>query len=353
MQLFSKKKARLGVDISSSSVKVIQLDRHRNGYKVVAFAIEPLPVGSVQDKNIVDQEAVTEALGNAIKRAGTKVRHAVLAVPGGATVSRIISLPAILKGIELEEQVRIEADQYIPYPIDEVSLDFEVLGMTAGSDENQDVLVAATRSENVDARLAVAEMAGLTVDVVDVEAFAVENAFNEMIAPSLTEAELSMPVALVDVGANMTAVHVFTGEGLIYTREHNFGGRQLTEEISRIYDLPATEAAARQRTGDLPEDFGRRVLHPFVETAAVQLERLLGFYYSAGQGGKIGLLLLGGGTANIPGFIERVAKETGTEARLANPFAGARIGPGVSAERIANEGSALIIASGLALRSFD
>jgi len=191
------------------------------------------------------------------------------------------------------------------------------------------------------------------VDVVDVEAFAVENAFNEMLAPSLSDGERAMPVALLDVGANMTTVHVFTNEGLVYTREHNFGGRLLTEEIARHYEIPTEDAAHRQRVGDFPEDYSRRVLQPFIDTAAVQIERFLQFYYSAGQGGNIGLLLIGGGTANTPGLVERISKETGTMARIANPFVNARRASSVSAEALANDGPALLIASGLALRSFD
>jgi len=264
-----------------------------------------------------------------------------------------VSVPGSLKEFELEETIKLEADSYIPYPIDEVSLDFEVIGKSAANPDNVDVLVAATRSENVDSRVAVCELAGLTTDIVDVEAFAVENAFKQMIEPTLSEAERTLPVALLDIGANMTAMHVFNSNGIIHTREHNFGGRLLTEEIARHYEITTEEASRKQRSGDFPEDYARRVLQPFIDTAAIQIERFIQFYYSAGQGGNIGLLLIGGGTANTPGLIERIAKETGIPARLANPFMYAQRASSVSAEALANDGSALLIASGLALRSFD
>lgn len=352
-QLFKKKQARLGIDISSTAVKVIQLDRVRNGYRVVAYAIEPLPPGSVQDKNIVDQEAVAAAIVRALGKARTKLRHAVLAVPGSATVSRVVSVPGSLKEFELEETIKLEANSFIPYPIDEVSLDFEVIGKTAANPDNIDVLVVATRSENVDSRVAVCELAGLTTDIVDVESFAVENTYKQMIAPTLSEEERTLPVALLDIGANTTTIHVFDSDGIIHTREHNFGGYQLTEEIARHYEISTEEASQKQRSGDLPEDYTRHVLQPFIDTAATQIERFIQFYYSAGQGGNIGLLLIGGGTANTPGLIERIAKETGIPARLANPFMNTQRASSVSAEALANDGSALLIASGLALRSFD
>jgi len=360
--IFKSNTGRLGVDISSSAVKVLQLDRHKGAYRPTAFAIEPLPPGAVQDKTITDQDAVAGALTRAITRSRAKNKHVVMAVPSASAVSRVMTITNPGNEFELEEQVSLEADQYIPFPIDEVSLDFEVLKDESGpkkkkkdanEDETVSVIMAATRSDNVEARAAVAEAAGVIVDVMDIESFTIQNAYAEMIAPTLSAEDRAQPVALIDMGATMTTVSIFNGDDIVYTREHPFGGRQLTNEIAMHYGISMEEAEDKKRSEDLPEDYHRKVLQPFIDTIAVQVERFIQYYYADENGGTIGLILLGGGTANTPGAVERIQKETGIRTRLANPFASGARGAGVSAELIANHGAAMLICCGLALRSFD
>jgi len=361
--IFRSKSGRLGVDISSSAVKVLQLDKHKGAYRPTAFAIEPLPIGAVQDKTITDQDAVAGALTRAIARSRSKSKHVVMAVPSAAAVSRVITISNPGNEFELEEQVSLEADQYIPFPIDEVSLDFEILQDEAGSkkkkkkaegeEESTNVIMAATRSDNVEARVAVAEAAGIIVDVMDIESFAIQNAYAELVAPTLSAEDRAQPVALIDMGANMTTVSIFSGDDIVYTREHPFGGRQLTNEIAMHYGISMEEAEEKKRSEDLPEDYHRKVLQPFIDTIAIQVERFIQYYYADENGGTIGQILLGGGTANTAGAIERIQKETGIRTRLANPFVSSARGAGVSAELIANHGAAMLICCGLALRSFD
>ncbi|TDN65132.1 type IV pilus assembly protein PilM [Halothiobacillus neapolitanus] len=360
--LFSSKNPRLGVDISSTAVKVLLLEKHRNGYRPVGFAIEPISPGAVQDKTITDTDVVAGALSRALSRSRAKTKHIVMAVPTSASVSRVLNISNPGNEFELEEQVRMESDQYIPFPIDEVSLDFEPLRPEAGSkqkkrqpneDSTMQVIMAATRTTNVEARVAVAEAAGLSVDVMDVESFAIQNAFTEIIAPTLTAEDRAQPIALLDVGANTTTINVFSGDDIIYSKEHPFGGKQLTNEISMFYGLSPEEAEEKKRNDTLPDDYHRKVLQPFIDNMAMQVERFIQYFYSETNRGTIGLILLGGGTANTPGVIERINNETGIQTRSANPFVAIGQGSRISAELLANHGSSMLVACGLALRSFD
>ncbi|MDD3608720.1 MAG: pilus assembly protein PilM [Halothiobacillaceae bacterium] len=349
----SKKQGLLGLDISSTAVKLLELSQSRGSYRVEAYSVEPLPPSAAQEKAILDIEAVGEAVKRAVAKAGTRTRHVAVAVPGTMAVTRIISLPASLSEEEMEDQVRTEADQYIPYPLEEVDLDFEVIGPTQANPSNVDVIIAATRAENVEARVSVAQMANLQVKVVDIESFTIENAYNALIAPNLSSAERSLAVAVVDMGATMTSISVMHNARLVYTREHNFGGKHLTEDIMRRYEMSYEEAGRAKRLGGLPEDYVPRVLNPFMESAAQQLNRFLQFYFSSPNSAPLGLILLGGGTANIPGLTERIAEEVGIPTRIANPFANVTRSGRVPGDALSNDGTAMLIASGLALRSFD
>ena len=363
VSLFSSKSPRLGVDISSTAVKVLMLEKHKNSYRPTAFAIEPLTPGAVQDKTITDPDTVAGALSRALSRSRAKTKHIVMAIPASASVSRILNISNPGNEFELEEQVRMESDQYIPFPMDEVSLDFEPESPEALANASKKkgsevegslrVIMAATRSSNVESRVAVAEAAGLTVDVMDVESFAIQNAFTEIIAPTLNPEDRAQPVALLDIGANTTTINVFSGNKILYSKEHPFGGKQLTNEIAAYYGISPEEAEEKKRNDTLPDDYHRKVLQPFIDNMAMQVERYIQFYYSEHSGSSIGLVLLGGGTANTPGVIERINNETGIRTRNANPFTAIGQGSRISAELLANHGASMLIACGLALRSFD
>ncbi|HEY9148576.1 MAG TPA: type IV pilus assembly protein PilM, partial [Gammaproteobacteria bacterium] len=175
--LGGKKQAILGLDISTTAVKLLELSKNGDRYRVESYAVEPLPPNSVIEKNISDVEGVGEAIKRAVKRSGSKVRFAAAAVAGSAVITKVISMPGSLSDDEMESQIQLEADQYIPYPLEEVNLDFEVIGPTEDDPDRVDVLLAASRSENVDVRVAAIEHAGLDAKIIDVEAYAMENAF--------------------------------------------------------------------------------------------------------------------------------------------------------------------------------
>jgi len=341
----------LGVDISSTAVKLLQLSQTGGRFRVEHYAVEPLPPNAVVEKNIVEVEAVGEAIKRALTRSGARARHAAAAVAGSAVITKVIPMQANLSDDEMEDQIQVEAGQYIPYPIEEVSLDFEVLGPVKDNPEMVQVLLAASRTENVDVRVAALDMGGLAAQVVDVEAFAMENAFR------LISDQLSVPkdalVALVDVGATMTTLNVLRNQRSIYTREQVFGGKQLTDEVMRRYGLSYEEAGLAKRQGGLPESYEVEVLEPFKEAMVQQVSRLLQFFYAGSEFNRVDQIVLAGGCASIPGIAEMVEEQLGVLTIIANPLANMSLSSRVQAQALAQDAPALMIACGLALRSFD
>lgn len=341
----------VGVDISSTAVKLLQLSESGGRYRVEHYAVEPLPPNAVVEKNIVEVEAVGEAIKRAVARSGTKLKHGAAAVSGSSVITKIITMQGDLEEDELEDQVQVEAANYIPYPIDEVSLDFEVLGAVPNNPEMIQILLAASRTENVEIRQTALELGGLTARVVDVEAFAMENAFR------LVSDQLSVPrdavVALVDVGATMTTLNVLRNQRSIYTREQIFGGKQLTDEVMRRYGLSYDEAGQAKRQGGLPESYEIEVLEPFKEAMVQQVSRLLQFFYAGSDFNRVDQIVLAGGCASINGIAQLVEEQIGVPTVTANPLANMSLGPKVQAHALAQDAPALMIACGLALRSFD
>ncbi|WP_026279590.1 MULTISPECIES: pilus assembly protein PilM [unclassified Thioalkalivibrio] len=350
LNLGKSRPALLGVDVSSAAVKVLELGRHGKGYRVEAFAVEPLPDGVMVDKVCQDTEAVGAALGRAVKRSGSRLKQCAMAVPSSAVITKTIQLSASLSESELEGQVFVEADQYIPYTLEEVNLDFQVLGPNAKNPQMQDVLVVASRRENVESRIAIAEAAKLSVELVDVEAYAIEHA-SERLMEHIPDRENKPMVAIVDVGSSVTAVYVVSQtEGVVYTREQNFGGRMLTEEIMRRYNMSYQEAGSAKMSGDLPADYVSEVLEPFKQTMMDQIQRLLQYFYVTRPQDTIDHVLLGGGCAAIPGVDEMLEETTSTPVSVANPFRGMALSRRINQQRFTNDAPALLTACGLALR---
>ena len=337
----------LGIDISSTSVKLVELSPHGNGYKVESHAVEPLPANAVVEKNIAEVDAVGETIRKALKRAGTKNKLCALAVPSSAVITKVITMPATLNEADMETQIQLEADQYIPYALEEVNLDFEVLGPTEKNPETVDVLLAASRSENVEMRVAAAEMAGLTAKIIDVEAYTIENVYHLLPEFDATREKI---VAIIDVGATMTSINVMEHGKLVYTREQPFGGKQLTEEIMRRYGLSYEEAGLAKKEGGLPDNYVPEVLEPFKETMANQVHRFLQFYFAASQHAAVDHIVLAGGCAAIRGIDEMIESQVGTPTTIANPFSKMSLASRINPQRLADDAPSLILACGLALR---
>jgi len=341
----------IGLDISSTAVKLLELSQVGSRYRVESYAVEPLPPNSVVEKTITDVEAVGEAIKRAVRRSGTRGKNAAVAVAGSAVITKVIPMPASLRDDEMASQIQLEADQYIPYPLEEVNLDFHVLGPSENNPETVDVLLAASRSENVDVRVAACEIANLTAKIVDVEAYAMEAAFS-LIAQQMPDNGVDKTIAVVDIGATMTTLNVLYDLKTIYTREQVFGGKQLTEEIQRRYGLSYEEAGMAKRQGGLPDNYIPEVLEPFKEAMAQQVSRSLQFFFSSSQYNNVDHIVLAGGSASIPGVDELIEEKIGTATSIANPFANMSLSPRVKAQSLSNDAPALMIACGLALRSF-
>lgn len=352
MSLFTPKKPPLiGVDISSTAVKLLQLSRSGGRYRVEHYAVEPLPPNAVVEKNIVEVEAVGDAVRRAVARSGTKTRHAAAAVAGSAVITKVIPMASDLSEEDLEGQIQVEANQYIPYPIEEVSLDFERIGPVRDNPEMSNILLAASRTENVDMRVAALDLGGLTAKVIDVEAFAMENAF-ALIADQLSVARDAL-VAVVDVGATMTTLAVMRNQRTIYSREQVFGGKQLTDEIMRRYGLSYEEAGRAKRQGGLPDSYQDDALEPFKESIVQQTSRLLQFFFAGSEFSKVDQVVLAGGSGGIDGVSDMVEDQLGVPCMVANPLAQMSIASRSQATQLAADAPSLMIAAGLAMRSFD
>lgn len=345
----------LGLDISSTSVKLLELSRSGGEYKVESYGVEPLPENAVVEKNISDVEGVGEAIQRLVERCKTKVKTAAVAVAGSAVITKTIEMTATLNEDEMEAQLQTEADQYIPYPLEEVALDFEVQGPSPRAEEQVEVLIAACRRENVEMREAALELGGLKAKVVDIEAHCMQRAF-ELVRSQFTEdsdEEEDQVIAIVDIGATMTTLSVLTSGGAPYTREQLFGGKQLTEEIQRRYSLSVEEAGLAKKQGGLPDDYETEVLQPFKEAVVQQVTRSLQFFYSSSAYDDVDHIILAGGTSSIDGLAEMVAAKLGTPCTIANPFVNMSLSSKVNEANLHNDAPAMMIACGLALRSFD
>jgi type IV pilus assembly protein PilM len=341
------------MDISSSAVKMVELaDAGKGAYRVDRYAIEPLPKDSVLDGNIANLEAVAEAVRRAWKKLATRTKNVALALPTAAVITKKIICPAGLREEELELQVEGEANQYIPFALEEVNLDFQVVGPAPGSPDEQEVLIAATRKEKVEDRVAVAESAGLKAIVMDVESFA-QMAALDLVVRQLAGTGKDQNVAVVDVGANVMNVSVLRNEQSVYSREQAFGGNQLTADIVARYGMSPEEAENAKRSGGLPDDFESEVQRPFMENLAVEVQRALQFFFSSTSYHNVDQILLAGGSAVIQGLDEVVHARTQVPTMVANPFAAMQAAPRVQLKKLMQDAPSLIVACGLAMRRFD
>ncbi len=342
----------IGIDISTTAVKLLGLSAHGDGFRVDHYAVTPLPPEAIAEKNIAAPELVVEAIEKAIKLARVKAKHVAIAVSGSSVITKIIVMPGDLPDKQMEEQISLEADQYIPYSLDEVYLDFQVLGPNKENPETVDVLLAAARSDTVDQRVDVIADTGLIANVVDIEAYAMESAYT-LVAKQLPTEIRNATVAIVDIGATATSLNVVQNGQSIFTRDQNLGGRQLTEEIQHRYGLSYEDAGRAKKSGELPEDYATDLLQPFIESLAQQTSRLLQTFFSSTAQQQVDQIVLCGGSALLPGLAETMEQQIGVPAIVANPLADMAIASGINSEALRNDAAALMIACGLAMRSLD
>ncbi|MFO1354026.1 MAG: pilus assembly protein PilM [Acinetobacter sp.] len=351
LRLYRKpSKGLVGVDISSTTVKLLELSVKNGRYWVESYAVMPLPENSVVEKSILNPEAVADALERVVNLANPHTTHVAIAVPTSMVIHKIIEMDADMSDEEREVQIRMDAEQYIPFPLDEVSLDFEVLPDRLANPNRVNVLLVATRTENVDTRVEVLELAGLVAKVADVESYAMERAFS-VFADTLPMG--ANTVGVLDIGHTMTTLSVMQKGKIIYTREQVFGGRQLTQDVQSRYGLSFEEAGRAKKERTLPDDYDTEVLEPFLDAVVQQAARSLQFFFSSSQFNEIDHILLAGGNANIPGLAKLLQQKLGYRVTIANPFLQMGFSPQIDIKKIENDASSLMVACGLALRSFD
>jgi type IV pilus assembly protein PilM len=343
----------IGVDVSSSALKLVELaEAGKGAYRLERYAIEPLAKDLVTDGNITNLDQVSDALRRGHKRLGSRNRNIAMALPAAMVITKKIIVPAGQTEEELELQVEVEANQYIPFALDEVNLDFQILGPAPNNPDEVEVLIAASRKEKVEDRVAVAEAAGLKPRVMDVESYATEEAF-QMIAPSLPANGRDQNIALVDIGAHVMHFYVLRNNQILFSRDQAFGGNQLTHEIQRAFNLSPEEAESAKRNAGLPENYDADVLQPFMETLALEITRALQFFFTSTSYSQIDQVVLAGGCALLPGLDELVGKRAGVNAMVGNPFASMSVSDRIRPRQLAVDAPLLLIACGLAMRSFD
>ncbi len=354
LDFFKRKSPSLiGVDIASTSLKLVELAEISKGvYRLERYAIEPLPKDTVTDGNIANLDQVSDALKRAWKRMGSRNRLVAMALPAAMVITKKIIVPAGQKEEELELVVEAEANQYIPFALDEVNLDFQVLGDAPNNPDEVEILIAASRKEKVEDRVAIAESAGLKPVVMDVESYATQEVF-QLIAPSLPANGRDQNIALVDVGAHVTHFFVLRNNQFLFSRDQVFGGNQLTQDIQRAFNLSSEEAESAKRNQGLPENYDSDVLQPFMETLALEITRALQFFFTSTSHSQVDQIVLSGGCAVLPGLDELVAKRAGVATVLANPFANMAASDRIRPRQLAQDAPMLLVATGLALRSFE
>lgn len=348
-----KARPLIGVDISSFAVKMVELSDAGNGeYKVERYAIEPLPKDAVVDGNVANLDSVSEVLDHCWKRLGTSTKFVALALPTAAVITKKIILPANLREQEMEFQVETEANQYIPFALDEVNLDFQIIGPSPSGPDEVEVMIAASRKEKVEDRVACAEAVGLKPLVLDVDSYAAQAAF-ELIEKQLPGGGRDQVIALVDVGSNVMNVVMMRNDQPVYTREQAFGGAQLTQDVMRTYGMSFEEAETAKRNQSLPENYDAEVLRPFLENMALEVSRALQFFFTSTPFTQIHQIVLAGGCATLPGAADVIQERTQVPTLIANPFAGMAVSSKIREKQLAADAPSLMVACGLALRRFD
>lgn len=350
--LSRKHSPMIGLDISSSGVKLVELSQTNTGdYVLERFASEPFEKGWIADGQIEKFDEVAEAVRKVVTKSGSRTKQVAMAMPQSAVITKKIMLPAGLREEEMELQVEAEANQYIPFSLDEVSLDFCVIGPSGTSAGDVDVLIAASRKDRVQDRQALAEAAGLKPAILDIESHASRLAMQRLVSALPGEGRDAL-VALFEIGAENTSLKVLRDNELLYDRDQAFGGAQLTQLISRQYGFSFEEAEAKKLSGDLPEDFQSAILAPFVDSLSQEIGRALQYFFTSTPHHKVHYVMLAGGTATLPGLKERVTDLTGFASMVVNPFDGMKLGSAVRESKLRREAPAYLTACGLAMRRF-
>ncbi len=305
-----------GLDIGSSSVKIVEAERRRGGWSVKCYANIPLPEDTIVDGEVVNHAALVEAIKTAISESGTRAKQVAASVAGSSVIIKHIAIP-ITKPNEVEDQVYWEAEQYIPFSISEISLDYEVVRENNGEGK-MDILLVAAKKDFIEKRIAAIREAGLDPAVLDVDAFALANAYweNYDMAPESS-------VVLVDVGASLTKINIIDPTTTLFTRDVGVGGRNLTQEIQNQMGISFQEAEVLKVdssvSGQIPDEL-TEVFNKIIEGVAMEVRRSLDFYAASPHQLPVTGVFLSGGSSRIPGLTNVLQEMLGLPVDYLNPF---------------------------------
>ena len=347
-----KRNGLLGLDIGSASIKLLELSWSGGNYRLESYAVQPLQPDAVVERNISDVGEVVEALKGAHGRLRSRIRRAAVALAGSSVIARTISMEASLSDSEFAERIAAGGERYLPYPIADLAVDFEVLGLSESNPEQVELLLVACRKSAVQRIGEALAGADLKPGVIEPEYQSVERAF-ELLRPAGEGQAGELVVAVADIGAAATTLSVLVDGRSVFTRDQPFGGRNLTEAIARQYSLPFQEAEIAKIRGDLPGGFAEDVLQPFNESAVQQLSRVLRFFHSSTHYNDIDQILLMGGGACTLGLADGLGSALGVPVAVADPFARMSLAPGVNAAALAEDACALSKSLGLAMRGLE
>lgn len=348
----SGNKGLIGLDISSSSIKMVELGGDVLNPRVERYALELLPKDAVSQGKINNLEAVAEAVRKAWRRLGTSTKNVAMALPAATVITKKIVAPANLTEEQMEIQVESEASQYIPFPLEEVNLDFQIIGPAPGGVDEVEVMLAASKKEMVEDRVAIADSAGLVATVVDHESYAALAAFAR-VQEQLPDKGNNLIIALVDVGASQMNLTVLKNGQSIYSRDQEFGGNVLTQAIARQYGMSFDEAESAKRTAALPEGAESDLIRPFVKDFSEEVSRALQFFYTSTQYNRVDNVVISGGSAVLQDMDQAVAARVQVPTIVANPFVDLELSDKIRSRTLTDDAPALMVAFGLAFRRFD
>ena len=346
MKFFPQKSnAIIGIDIGTHSIKLVELSGSKSNPKVAAWGVAPIPSGAFSENSIANAEVIAEALNDLMVKSGVKSGAAAVAVSSSHAITKVLGMPSAIRDVELEEQVSIEALHFIPYPIDEVNLDFEVLGPSTTNEQENDVLLVACRRSIVDDYIDLVEDLDLDLQYVDIDTYALERVFRSQ---NNLGSSSDQPVALFEIGSSSSHLMVLNHERVLYSRHQNFGATQLIKLIRKEYGVSAEEAEEILASSQPPGDFITAVQDPFVEMLRQEVSRALQFFYSSSSFSNIDSVVLSGACCSLPGLSGDLEVKLRTKVAVMNPLINATIMSRREAATAAAPG--LSVAYGLSLR---
>lgn len=350
--LFGRRQEEIiGMDISSWGIKVVGLSGSMEQPVLELLASARMPSGHIVDGNVVKMNEVADALRALLRKDRIKASKVALALPSSAVITKKIMVEANLSSADMEAQVEEEARQYIPFPLEEVSLDFCIVGQNPQRPEMLDVLIAAARRDRIQNLQELVELADLEASVVDVQSYALRSATRRLVDIHLPGQENAV-VLLLKMGAGRTLMQLTVGEAIVYERDQAVGGEQLTQRIAAHYSFSGDEAETKKISGALAQDFESSVLAPYVSTTVQVLERGMQFIYNSTPYNKVNQIFLTGGGAMVPGLAAAISTALQSPCTLINPFEGMSLAPQVRNNLRLQDAPLFIGACGLALRRF-